>query len=50
MDTTVMNSQNSKTCKPHFLLLNITDKIDWQKRWEEGLIYQILVFTIHVKT
>ena len=31
MDTTVMKSQNSKTCKPHFLLRNITDKIDWQR-------------------
>ena len=23
-----MNSENNKTCKPHFLILNLTDKMD----------------------
>ena len=26
-----MNSENSKTCKPHVLILNLTDKIDLQR-------------------
>ena len=28
MNTIFMNSENSKTSKPHVLILNITDKID----------------------
>ena len=28
MDTTFMNSENSKISKPHVLILNLTDKID----------------------
>ena len=28
MDTIFMNSEKSKTCHPHRLLLNLTDKID----------------------
>ena len=28
MDTIVMNSENSKTSKPHLLILNLTDNID----------------------
>ena len=26
-----MNSENSKTCKPRVLILNLTDKIDLKK-------------------
>ena len=26
-----MNSENSKTSKPHVLMLNLTDKIDYQR-------------------
>ena len=28
MNTIFMNSENSKTSKPHVLILNLTDKID----------------------
>ena len=28
MDTIFMNSENSKTSKPHVLIINLTDKID----------------------
>ena len=31
MDTIFMNSKNSKTSKPHGLILNFTDKIDSRK-------------------
>ena len=32
MNTTFMNSKNSKTSDPHRLLLNLTDKIDLKRR------------------
>ena len=28
MDTIFMNSENSKTCDPHIILLNLSDKIN----------------------
>ena len=31
MDTIFMNSENSKTSKPHVLILNLTDKIDLRR-------------------
>ena len=31
MDTIFMNSENSKTSHPHRLLLNLTNKIDFQR-------------------
>ena len=31
MNTIFMNSENSKTSKPHVLILNITDKIDLKR-------------------
>ena len=31
MDTIFMNSENSKTCEPHRLLLNLTDKINLKR-------------------
>ena len=31
MDTIFTNSENSKTCKPHVLILNLTDKIDLRR-------------------
>ena len=49
MDTIFLNSENSKTSKPHVLILNLTDKIDL-KRVEKVLLYQILVFIIHEET
>ena len=44
MDTTFMNSKNSKTSDPYRLLLNLTDKININI-----LLYQILAFTIDGK-
>ena len=48
MDTVFMNSENSKTSKPHVLIANLIDKIDLRKR-EKVLLYQILVFITHGK-
>ena len=31
MDTIFMNSTNSKTSYPHRLLINLSDKISWNK-------------------
>ena len=31
MDTKFMNSENSKTSRPHVLMLNLTDKIDLRR-------------------
>ena len=31
MDTIFMDSENSKTSKPHFLMLSLTDKIDLRR-------------------
>ena len=44
MDTIYMNSENSKTSKPHILKLKLTDKLDLRR--DE----RILVFTKHGKT
>ena len=48
MDIIFMNSENSRTSKPHFLIRNLTDKIDLQ-RGKKALLYQIVVFKIHGK-
>ena len=47
MDTIFMNSENSKTSKPHVLILKLIDKLDLRKR---VLLYQILAFLTHGKT
>ena len=31
MDTVFMNSENSKTFKPHVLILELTDKLDLRR-------------------
>ena len=31
MDTMFMNSENSKTSKPHILILKLTDKLDFRR-------------------
>ena len=49
MDTIFLNSENSKTSKPHVLILNFTDKIDL-RRGEKNIAYQILVFITRGKT
>ena len=45
MDTIFMNSENSKTFKPHILMIKLTDKLNL-RRGEKVLIYQTFVFTI----
>ena len=45
-----MNSENSKTSKPHVLIVKLIDKIDLRRGEKKVLLYQILVFTIHRKT
>ena len=40
-----MNSENSKTFKPHILMIKLTDKLNL-RRGEKVLIYQNFVFTI----
>ena len=49
MDAIFMNSQNSKTSKPHVLILKLTDKLDL-RRGEKMLLYQTSVFVTHGKT
>ena len=48
MNTIFMNSENSKTSKPHVLILNLTDKIDL-RRVQKTLLYPILVYITHGK-
>ena len=49
MDSLFKNSENSKTSKPHVLILNLTDNIDL-RRGEKSILYQILVYITHEKT
>ena len=37
MDSTYVNSKNSKTSNPHVLILNLTDKIDL-RRGEKNVV------------
>ena len=46
MDTTFINSENSKTSKRHVSILKLTDKLDF-KKGEKVLLCQILLFTMH---
>ena len=43
MDNIFMNSENSKTCDPHTLLINLSDKINL-KEVINMLLYQIFTF------
>ena len=48
MDIIFMNSENSKASDSHIKLLNLSDKINLERKiyiW----FYQILAFTIHGK-
>ena len=42
-----MNSENSKTSKPHVLILKLTNKLDLEMGKK---LYQILAFITHGKT
>ena len=44
-----MNLENSKTFRPHVLMLLI-DKIDLRRGEKKTLLYQILVFITYGKT
>ena len=48
MDNIFMNSENSKTCDPHTLLINHSDKINL-KEVINMLLYQLFTFNTHVK-
>ena len=45
MDTTFMNSRNSRTSDPHRLLLNLPDKINLKN--DKYVALQTLAFTTH---
>ena len=45
-----MNSENSKTSKPHVIMLNLTDKLDLRRGEKWNFFYQILVYITHGKT
>ena len=42
MDPIFMNSKSSKTCDPHRLLLNVTDKINLKRNNNVALLSLIL--------
>ena len=44
-----MNSENSKTPKPHILILKLTNKLDL-RMGKRLFLYRILVFITHGKT
>ena len=48
MDTIFINSENSRTLKPHILALKLVNKLDL-RFGEKVLLYRILLFTIHGK-
>ena len=43
MDTIFMNSKNSKTSKPHILIFNLTEKIEF-RRGEKSIALSNLSF------
>ena len=49
IDTIFMNSKYSKTSGSHRLLLNLSDKIDLNRREMNILLHQILAYAIHWK-
>ena len=49
MNTIFLNTKNSKTSKPHVLILKFTDKLDFREG-ENKFLSQILVFITNEKT
>ena len=49
MNTIFSNTKNSKTSKPHVLILKFTDKLDFREG-ENKFLSQILVFITNEKT
>ena len=48
MDTIFMNSENSKTSKPHVLILKLTDKLDL-RRGEKIIALSNLSILLHME-
>ena len=44
MDTIFMNSENSKTSEPHFLMLNLTDKLDLRRDEKSIALSNLSIF------
>ena len=44
MDTTFMNSKNSKTSKPHVLLFHLTDKIDLRRGEKRIALWSVSIY------
>ena len=44
MDAIFMNSENSKTSKPHVLILNLTDKIDLRRSEKSITLSNVSVY------
>ena len=44
MDTIVMNSENSKTSKPHVLILNLTDKLDLRRGGKKYFFINLSIY------
>ena len=44
MDTTFMNSENSKHSKPHILMLNLTHKIDLRRREKSIILTNVSIY------
>ena len=49
MDTIFMNSEKSKTSKPHVVIFKLTEKLDWRSG-EKNIAFQVLVFALYGKT
>ena len=46
MDTIFMNSENSKTSKPHVLILKLTDKLDLRSEKSIALTNLSIYYTL----
>ena len=44
MNTTFMNSENSKTCDPHRLSLNLTDKTDLRQKDKDIALSNLSIY------
>ena len=49
MDNIIMNSEKSKICKPHILILKLTDKLDLRRGEKSIALSNLSIFT-HGKT
>ena len=49
MDTTFVNSKKSKKSDPHWLLLNLADKINWKRTDKYHNIYHFSLSLFYLK-